>query len=209
MILHEDKENFDIAISAASRHFNVSPAIIEKDYFVTLVLNELTKKVPELLFKGGTSLSKCFKIIDRFSEDIDITLSCENLSQAKRKNLKNAILTVCENLELKIVNEKDIKSRRDYNCYVVDYLSKNSLLGLNPQLLIETSFIVKSFPEEIKDASSMIYDYLKINGNDETIKKYGLEPFSIRVQTLERTFIDKVFALCDYMLDKKVSKQYN
>ena len=91
----------------------------------------------------------------------------------------------------------------------VDYLSKNSLLGLNPQLLIETSFIVKSFPEEIKDASSMIYDYLKINGNDETIKKYGLEPFSIRVQTLERTFIDKVFALCDYMLDKKVSKQYN
>ena len=59
MILHEDKENFDIAISAASRYFNVSPAIIEKDYFVTLVLNELAKYIPNLLFKGGTYLSKC------------------------------------------------------------------------------------------------------------------------------------------------------
>ena len=49
----------------------MSPAIIEKDYYVTLVLCELAKQVPDLLFKGGTSLSKCHKIIDRFSEDID------------------------------------------------------------------------------------------------------------------------------------------
>ena len=66
MILHNDKVNFDIAIRAASRYFNVSPAIIEKDYYVTLVLCELTKQVPGLIFKGGTSLSKCYKIIDRF-----------------------------------------------------------------------------------------------------------------------------------------------
>ena len=52
----------------------MSQAIIEKDYYVTLVLRELAKQVPNLLFKGGTSLSKCYKIIDRFSEDIDITL---------------------------------------------------------------------------------------------------------------------------------------
>ena len=65
MLLHKDKENFDIAIKAASRYFGVSPAIIEKDYFVTLVLWELAKRVPDLLFKGGTSLSKCHKIIDR------------------------------------------------------------------------------------------------------------------------------------------------
>ena len=52
MVLHKDKENFDIAIRAASRHFNVSPTIIEKDYYVTLVLCELAKQVLELLFKG-------------------------------------------------------------------------------------------------------------------------------------------------------------
>lgn len=46
MVLHKDKESFDIAIRAASRHFNVSPAMIEKDYYVTLVLCELAKQVP-------------------------------------------------------------------------------------------------------------------------------------------------------------------
>lgn len=207
MILHNDKEIFDIAIRAASRYFSVSPAIIEKDYYVTLVLCELAKQVPDLLFKGGTSLSKCHKIIDRFSEDIDITLDSKNQSQGKRKNLKYTIVKICNELGLNLSNESEIGSRKDYNCYKIDYFARHSLLGLNPQLLLETSFIVKAFPDEIKIASSMIYDYLKSVGNDEAIVQYKLEPFSIRVQTLDRTLIDKVFAVCDYMLDNKTKGQ--
>lgn len=207
MVLHKDKENFDIAIRAASRHFNVSPAIIEKDYYVTLVLRELAKQVPDLLFKGGTSLSKCYKIIDRFSEDIDITLDSEHQSQGKRKNLKYTIVEICSNLGLNLLNENETRSRRDYNCYKIDYCARHSLSGLNPQLLVETVFIVKAFPDEIKQASSMIYDYLKAVGNDEAIAQYELEPFDIRVQTLDRTLVDKVFAVCDYMLDNKMERQ--
>lgn len=207
MVLHKDKENFDIAIRAASRHFNVSPAIIEKDYYVTLVLCELAKQVPDLLFKGGTSLSKCHKIIDRFSEDIDITLDSEHQSQGKRRNLKYTIVEICNNLGLNLLNESETRSRRDYNCYKIDYSARHSLSGLNPQLLVETVFIVKAFPDEVKKASSMIYDYLKAVGNDEAIAQYELEPFDIRVQTLDRTLVDKVFAVCDYMLDNKTERQ--
>ena len=207
MVLHKDKKSFDIAIRAASRHFNVSPAIIEKDYYVTLVLRELAKQVPDLLFKGGTSLSKCYKIIDRFSEDIDITLDSEHQSQGKRKNLKYTIVEICSNLGLNLLNENETRSRRDYNCYKIDYCARHSLSGLNPQLLVETVFIVKAFPDEIKQASSMIYDYLKAVGNDEAIAQYELEPFDIRVQTLDRTLVDKVFAVCDYMLDNKTERQ--
>lgn len=206
MALHNDKENFDIAIRAASRHFNVSPAIIEKDYYATLILRELVKQVPGLLFKGGTSLSKCYKIIDRFSEDIDITLDSEHQSQSNRKNLKYVIVDICNTLGLKLLNKDETRSRRDYNCYKIDYLSRYSLLGLNSQLLVETVFIVKSFPDEVKQASSMIYDYLKAVGNEEAIKQFELEPFCIRVQTLDRTLIDKVFAICDYMLDNKTKR---
>lgn len=206
MILHEDKENFDIAISAASRYFNVSPAIIEKDYFVTLVLNELAKYIPNLLFKGGTSLSKCYKIINRFSEDIDITLDSEHQSQSERRKLKYTIIEICDNLGLNLLNENETRSRRDYNCYKIDYSARHSMSSINPQLLVETVFIVKSFPDEVKKASSMIYDYLKIVGNNEAIKKYELEPFDIRVQTLDRTFVDKVFAICDYMIDGKTER---
>ena len=207
MVLHKDKKSFDIAIRAASRHFNVSPAIIEKDYYVTLVLRELAKQVPDLLFKGGTSLSKCYKIIDRFSEDIDITLDSEHQSQGKRKNLKYTIVEICSNLGLNLLNENETRSRRDYNCYKIGYCARHSLSGLNPQLLVETVFIVKAFPDEIKQASSMIYDYLKAVGNDEAIAQYELEPFDIRVQTLDRTLVDKVFAVCDYMLDNKTERQ--
>lgn len=207
MVLHNDKENFDIAIKAASRHFNVSPAIIEKDYYVTLVLSELAKQVPDLLFKGGTSLSKCHKIIDRFSEDIDITLDSNHQSQGKRKNLKYTIIEICNTLGLNLLNESETRSRRDYNCYKIDYSASHSLRGLNPQLLVETVFIVKAFPDEIKQASSMIYDYLKAIGNEDAITQYQLQPFDIRVQTLNRTFVDKVFAICDYMLDSKTERQ--
>lgn len=207
MVLHKDKESFDIAIKASSRYFNVSPAIIEKDYYVTLVLCELAKKVPDLLFKGGTSLSKCHKIIDRFSEDIDITLDSENQSQGKRRNLKYTIVEICSNLGLNLLNENETRSRRDYNCYKIDYCARHSLSGLNPQLIVETVFIVKAFPDEVKQASSMIYDYLKATQNDEAISQYELAPFDIRVQTLDRTLIDKVFAVCDYMLDNKTERQ--
>ena len=207
MVLHKDKENFDIAIRAASRHFNVSLAIIEKDYYVTLVLCELAKRVPGLLFKGGTSLSKCHKIIDRFSEDIDITLDSEHQSQGKRRDLKYAILEICNNLGLNLLNESETGSRKEYNCYKIDYAARYGLSGLNPQLLVETVFIVKAFPDEVKKASSMIYDYLKAVSNEEAIALYQLEPFDIRVQTLDRTLVDKVFAVCDYMLDNQAERQ--
>lgn len=108
---------------------------------------------------------------------------------------------------MNLINESETRSRRDYNCYKIDYSTRHSLLGLNPQLLVETVFIVKAFPDEVKKASSMIYDYLKSVGNDDAIAKYKLEPFDIRVQTLERTLVDKVFAICDYLLDNKTKRQ--
>ena len=49
--------------------------ILEKDYYVTMILKLLAQVEPGCVFKGGTSLSKCHHVIDRFSEDIDITFS--------------------------------------------------------------------------------------------------------------------------------------
>lgn len=78
MKLHENKRSLDELVKIASDYYAIDPALVEKDYFVTLLLKELTERVPELLFKGGTSLSKCHRIIDRFSEDIDLTLDTEH-----------------------------------------------------------------------------------------------------------------------------------
>jgi predicted nucleotidyltransferase component of viral defense system len=64
--------------SAAILHPERSPAIIEKDFWVCWALHriyDVLKFRPELIFKGGTSLSKAYNAIDRFSEDVDLSLS--------------------------------------------------------------------------------------------------------------------------------------
>ena len=61
-----------------SKHSGINQMAIEKDWWVTITLKALfqTSCADSLLFKGGTSLSKGFNIIERFSEDIDLSISC-------------------------------------------------------------------------------------------------------------------------------------
>ena len=68
-----------ISITEASRISGISAKAIEKDWWVTLSLKLVfnTPYAKHFAFKGGTSLSKGWKLIDRFSEDIDISLSSE------------------------------------------------------------------------------------------------------------------------------------
>ena len=73
MNLHTNKELFDQAVIMASEAMMINPAIVEKDYYVTYLLKELVSQEPNIIFKGGTSLSKCYKLINRFSEDIDLS----------------------------------------------------------------------------------------------------------------------------------------
>ena len=54
------------------------------------------------------------------------------------------------------------------------------------------------------EVTSYIYDFLMAKGDNDTIRKYNLEPFQVKVLSIERTFIDKVFALGDYYLTKNV-----
>ena len=72
--LHSDREQFRDAIDLAYEQTGVMVQAIEKDYYVTMLLRLLAQKMPYIVFKGGTSLSKCHKVICRFSEDIDICL---------------------------------------------------------------------------------------------------------------------------------------
>lgn len=75
------------------------PQIIEKDYYVTMLLRVLAEKIPYIVFKGGTSLSKCHKVIKRFSEDIDITIDML-LSQGQKKRFKQVTVETAEELGL-------------------------------------------------------------------------------------------------------------
>ena len=190
-MLHENKELFEQAVLRTSEAFGIEAGIVEKDYFVTLFLKEISKEAVPTVFKGGTSLSKCHKLIKRFSEDIDL-------------NIKSEICDIIERLGLMLTNPEDIYSNREYNKYVVDFPSVFTSETLKPHLLVETVVYIRAYPTEVMEAASMIYDYFKQNGLDTLITEHGLEPFELNVQTAARTFVDKVYAIGDYYLDGRI-----
>jgi predicted nucleotidyltransferase component of viral defense system len=80
-----DDERRDLFLTTASR-LGTTVQNVEKDFWVCWILDALFNGLPaggpRLLFKGGTSLSKGFGLISRFSEDIDVTVFRDDLGVA-------------------------------------------------------------------------------------------------------------------------------
>lgn len=200
-MLHNDRELFEQLILRTSESLGIKSEIIEKDYYVTLFLKELVSVSPDIIFKGGTSLSKCYHLIDRFSEDIDLNIETETKpSESRRKHLKSSIVSVIDKLGFTLTNPENVKSRRDYNRYIIDYPSVLGASYLKEMLIVETAVYQRAYPTVRKTAGSLVYDFLSANGFDDFIRQYSLEPFELNVQSAERTMIDKLYALADYYL---------
>lgn len=179
---------------------------IEKDYYVTMLLRLLSQKIPYIVFKGGTSLSKCYQVINRFSEDIDVTIDTR-LSQGQKKKIKQAIIDSANELGMSIINLEETRSRRDYNRYIIAYDSALSMINdtLQTFVLLETSYTEISFPTVLLPVHNYIGDMMEWEAPD-LIEYYQLSPFDMKVQGIDRTLIDKVFAICDYYLQNRVEK---
>lgn len=204
-MLHNEKELFEQIILRTSESMGIEAGIVEKDYFVTLFLKKIVSRQPDIIFKGGTSLSKCYKLIKRFSEDIDLSIDCVNKpTEGQRKYLKSNVISIIDEFNFDLTNADEIRSRRDFNRYIIDYSSVFSSDYLKQQLIVETAVFIKSYPSKVMTASCFIYEYLYSNGYHDIIKQYELEPFELNVQIAERTLIDKIYALCDYYLGDKV-----
>ena len=202
MKLYKNEEDFRDAVIAAANHFHVNPAIVEKDYFMTLILEKLKDSIPGILFKGGTSLSKCHHVIRRFSEDIDLTLDASHFTQANKRGANKAVIAVCDELGFAIDNREQVQlhGHGNYNCYMIQYPAIFSETGIKPYIQLEMTFIQKAYPDEYKPVCSLIGEFLLALGQEDAVSEYELTPYEIKVQALERTLIDKVFALCDYYL---------
>jgi len=90
MILHKSRDDFQEIVLQISSQEAIRPDVLERDYYVTLMLEELSRMQHEIraYFKGGTALYKALSSINRFSEDIDLTVSIDDLttgSQQKKR----------------------------------------------------------------------------------------------------------------------------
>lgn len=208
MRLSDDRLLLNNYIKQVSSYFDIAPEYVEKDYWLISILKELFSKDLPYVFKGGTSLSKCYHLIQRFSEDIDISYSCPfgDINAGLKNRLFKGITNSIKNVGLDILNKEKLRRNAYFNRYICPYesLLKNSAIDKN--VIIELAGQTPSFPTNKMKIQSFIGEYLdKIGRHNETVD-YGLEEFEITVQSLSRTLVDKVFAICDYYLSSKTSK---
>lgn len=121
--------------------------------------------------------------------------------------MTQAIVESVEEFGMTIENLDEIRSRRDYNRYVIVYESVIPLesSALKSAVLLETSYTAVSFPIVILPVRSYIGDMMEKEA-PQLLEGFRLLPFSMKVQGIDRTLADKVFAVCDYYLQGKVEK---
>jgi hypothetical protein len=202
MNLHLDKDNFEGAIVAAAEHFKIPEIFIEKDYWVTYALYLLFRsEVKDLIvFKGGTSLSKCYKVIERFSEDIDLVVvknDTDTGNDLKRK-LK-AVTDVIDHSILEIVpNDPNSKKLGSLRKIVYSYPKvgvKGTYGQVRETIVLEVSHFGNFEPNTIKPICTLIADYIKTTPNIQLISQFGLKDFEVKALSMERTFCEKIISL--------------
>ena len=213
MTLHEDRTLFGEAIEAAAQHLKLRPVFIEKDYWVTYVLRNLglSAFANTVIFKGGTSLSKAYQCIDRFSEDIDLAILSPN--EYTGNQLKNLLKEVTETISkgLHIIEEHPAEKkmgRMRATVYAYEKVTDNSDFGVvKDYVLIEINCFADPVPFNAVPISSYIARFFAQTQNDQLIEQYGLTPVTINTLSLERTFFEKALSLNRLSYEGKVALQ--
>ena len=192
----DNKDAWKEIIQTVAAEEHRTTQMVEKDTIQSMFLLGLSKSELPFVFKGGTSLSKAYALIDRFSEDIDLSMS-RKPTESEKKKTKSIVIEIAEELGLTLANPEDIQSKHSYNKYVFEYESLFSEIPL--EMIIETSFYQAVYPAEIHDVYSFVGRFCEKHGIIVPIP-FDAAVVNMQVQSLERTFIDKVFAICDYRL---------
>jgi predicted nucleotidyltransferase component of viral defense system len=199
MNLHTNTADFTALITFTAKHFNLIPAFVEKDYWITLALNRLShsKNVANAVFKGGTSLSKGYRIINRFSEDIDIAMINENLSsnamKTKIRNIEKEITTGLTEIVEDGVTSKGSMFRKSIFEYPTLLGKVDSIIP--NRMIVEINSFANPYPNIKQKITSFITEYLVANNQTKVVEEYGLQPFMLNILDKRRTMIEKLVSL--------------
>ncbi len=191
MRLHEYSDEFRELITIVARSKNLPESAVERDYYIVRLLHNLaiSEYAGRCVFKGGTSLSKCYPgSIDRFSEDIDLTYLGESGMSDKlySKHIKRieAVMTVGANTE-KIDTERNDRSKS----MLVWFGDKANKVKL------EIGSTVRPDPYAPRTMKCYIHEFLESIDAYDDIERFGLVSVEVNVLSIERTFIDKIMSV--------------
>jgi hypothetical protein len=197
---HPDFEQAVLQAAEQYRDRGLRPAVIEKDYYVTEALRIIADTAGEkVIFKGGTSLSKGWNLIERFSEDIDIFLDPQGFRpplgrRAIDRELKALRDSVHAHPALTFVKDESVTiggfGRSDRFAYPQRFGGAGEVAG---QVLVEAGTASGREPTAIVEMRSYLCAFLSGRGlslgaDDET-------GFPMRLLHFRRTFVEKLFAI--------------
>src|ERR1700757_913297 len=201
MNLHKSPKEFKDLTEATAQYLNLRPVFVEKDYWVTYVLKNLANSEyrEKVVFKGGTSLSKAYGYIERFSEDIDLAiLSPGNYSDTQMKTLlKKVSSDITQGLTLIDGHSSEVKfGKNRTTVYQYEKILQDKNFGVVKDfIIVEINCFTNPVPYNTKNIQTYIAQFLKENKDEKSIAEFELQPFSINVLTAERTYFEKVLSV--------------
>lgn len=190
MNLHTHPDEFHELIAIVAKKKHISESAVERDYYIVMMLKALADSpyAEQCVFKGGTSLSKCYPgSIDRFSEDIDLTFLGMDLSdKICDKTIKKIEMIMASGAQTEKIPEE--RSNRSKSMYVWYNDPEN-------RVKLEIGSTVRPDPYQKMPVKTYIQEFLESGGFTDDIERFELETVEINTLNIERTFIDKIMSV--------------
>lgn len=200
MKLDQQPELLADAVRAVSEYYHIAPVYIEKDYWISKILQQLSRSIyaNNTVFKGGTSLSKGYGLINRFSEDVDVAVLTGELSG---NQIKTLITKVCKEMTQGL-QEQDVPeltskgSRYRKTLYQYPTSVHDPLYSfVANRVIVEINSFANPYPYVKKQIRSFITSYLEENSMQSLIEEYDLHSFELNILDKRRTLCEKVVSL--------------
>ena len=212
MKLHSNIQDFNELIRLTATHFSILPEFIEKDYWITLILNNLSKSshANSVVFKGGTSLTKGYRIINRFSEDIDIALIDEKLTgnalKTKIRKIEKTITADLTEIEEPGVTRKGSVYRKSLFQYPSN-INSRFVNNVQKRIIVEINSFANPYPFVQQEITSFIAEFLTATNQAEAIKEYELQKFTLNILDKRRTMLEKLVSLIRFSFAENPSRE--
>ena len=197
--LRDREADFRALIGAASDDTGLDTAFVEKDYWVTELLRSLSRELPgdqsgtQVLFKGGTSLSKAYRIIERFSEDVDVLVRPP--AGFGKARVDRILKDLVERAELDLgVNASNVMSKtgvkRDVDFAYGGYYGSPIV---RPGVRLEMGTRGGAQPNQVMEIRSMVADAFQSRESDSGYE--DVQSVTMLVLAPERTLVEKLHLL--------------
>lgn len=200
MKLHLDKKLFRQAIQFTSDQMQIPAIYVEKDYWVTFALytifnNEIGS---DTIFKGGTALSKCYGIIERFSEDIDLLVlrkegESNNRLTTKIRTISTVVSNVLPEIQISGLTHKMGMNRKTAHSYEKEF--QGDYGQIRDVIVVEATWLGYFEPYTTKSVCSFIGEVITNNEQDKLAEEQDLLPFNVLVLEPSRTLCEKIMSL--------------